>query len=126
MSALPPKAEVGDLRGKQLDARGLSAWLRKYDIKPKQIRVGNWTGKGYEPSDFADAWLRYLGPPSGKSETQETSETLAEFRSPVISDVSDVSLLRERDPKKEIVEDEAQGDPFAIPANLDRRPPREA
>lgn len=50
----------GDLRGKALDARGLAKRLRPYDIKPKNIRIGASVVKGYERSDFLDAWTRYL------------------------------------------------------------------
>lgn len=95
-----------DLRGKALDARGLAYRLKKYEISRKQIRVGEWTGKGYDAADLADAWSRYLPdvsdvpvpsdegreiPPLGISEhgtrapllpaTSETSETRETGRS---------------------------------------------
>ena len=99
------EAPWADMRGKQLDARGLSNRLRAYDIRRKQVRIGPWSGKGYEAIDLADAWTRYLSPSPAKSETSETSETTAEnrlFSSPAnsetsetngenVSDVSDVS-----------------------------------
>lgn len=50
----------GDLRGKALDARGLSQRLRPYDIKPTTIRTALGTPKGYRKQDFHDAWSRYL------------------------------------------------------------------
>jgi hypothetical protein len=50
----------GDLRGKALDARGLSQRLRPYDIKPTTIRTDMGTPKGYRRQDFHDAWSRYL------------------------------------------------------------------
>ncbi len=49
-----------DIRGKALDARGLSRRLSKYGIKPKVIRFGDTTGRGYERADLHDAWVRYL------------------------------------------------------------------
>jgi hypothetical protein len=49
----------GDLRGKPLDARGLSRRLSKYKVKPKTIRDGALTAKGYDRSDYFDAWSRY-------------------------------------------------------------------
>lgn len=57
--------------------------LRQYGIKSKQVRIGEASLKGYEKSDFVDAWERYLPspPPSDGSETSETN----------VSDVSDVS-----------------------------------
>ena len=49
-----------DLRGKPLDARGLSRRLTKYDVKPKNMRIGERIVKGYDAADLADAWSRYL------------------------------------------------------------------
>ncbi len=56
------EAPWDDLFGKRLDARGLAARLRPYGIKPKVIRIGNATPRGYERADFLDAWARYLTP----------------------------------------------------------------
>ncbi len=50
----------GDLRGKPLDARGLSRRLAKYGVAPKDLRIGARVLKGYEAGDLADAWTRYL------------------------------------------------------------------
>ena len=49
-----------DLKGKPLDSRGLSYRLKQYDIKPRTVRVGITTPKGYRVEDFHDAWSRYL------------------------------------------------------------------
>jgi len=49
-----------DLKGKPLDARGLSWRLKQYDIKPRTIRIGFATPKGYRREDLHDAWARYL------------------------------------------------------------------
>jgi Protein of unknown function (DUF3631) len=49
-----------DLRGKALDARGLSRRLGKYGIKPKLIRNGERVFRGYERAELLDAWVRYL------------------------------------------------------------------
>ncbi len=64
----------GDLRGKPLEPRSLSAQLKEYGARPKQVRVGGQTGKGYAREDLQDAWVRYLPPLPSKSETSETSE----------------------------------------------------
>ncbi len=66
----------GDLRGKPLDARGLAALLRPYGVKPATVRTADGTSKGYRREDLADAWSRYLGPPSVKSVTFDTSDRL--------------------------------------------------
>jgi hypothetical protein len=49
-----------DLKGKPLDSRGLSWRLKQYGIKPRTIRVGYATPKGYRREDLHDAWARYL------------------------------------------------------------------
>jgi hypothetical protein len=54
------EAPWGDLRGKPLDARGLARRLSKYEVKPKTIRDGIVTAKGYDRADFFDAWSRYV------------------------------------------------------------------
>jgi hypothetical protein len=63
----------GDLRGKPLDARGLSRRLSKYDdqLSPQVIRIGSGTVRGYESGWFADLWQRYL-PPWTRWETLPT------------------------------------------------------
>jgi hypothetical protein len=87
------EAPWADLRGKPLNERGLASKLRNYGIKRKQIRVGEWTGKGYSREDLHDAWTRYL-PQDEKSETRETRETNEGNGARDVSDVSDVSDFR--------------------------------
>ncbi|ASR56297.1 DUF3631 domain-containing protein [Cellulomonas sp. PSBB021] len=62
----------GDIRGKALDARGLSRRLSKYGIGPRTMRINGSVAKGYDAADLADAWARYL-PPS--PETSVTTVT---------------------------------------------------
>lgn len=64
-----------DLRGNPLDARGLARRLRAYDVKPKVIRLGEVTARGYTREDLVDAWSRYLPLPPDSSVTTVTSET---------------------------------------------------
>jgi hypothetical protein len=52
-----PWAEV---RGKPLDARGLAHRLAKYEVKPRTVRVGGRTSKGYARADLVDPWSRYV------------------------------------------------------------------
>lgn len=52
----------GDLRGKPIDARGLSRRLRPYDVRPKDVRLGDVVVKGYEAGDLYEPWQRYLPP----------------------------------------------------------------
>jgi hypothetical protein len=76
-------APWGDIRGKELDSRGLARRLKKYDITPKDVRVGNWHGKGYKREDFWDAWTRYLDgvsdeDPNNEGPTINTQEGIKE------------------------------------------------
>lgn len=46
-------------RGKPISPRQLSNRLKEYGIKSKDIRIGYENKKGFEKSQFADAWKRY-------------------------------------------------------------------
>ncbi len=59
------EAPWGSLKGKPLDARGLSRRLNRYGIHPKPVWVAGATVKGYERADFADAFGRYVSLPTG-------------------------------------------------------------
>lgn len=50
----------GDLRGKPLDSRRLSKFLKPYEISPKPVRIGATVSRGYQRTDLHDAWMRYL------------------------------------------------------------------
>jgi len=57
------EAPWGDLRGKPLDARGLSRRLGKFGLKPRTVRLDDdRTLKGYHRDELADLWSRYLPP----------------------------------------------------------------
>ncbi|MFH9563534.1 DUF3631 domain-containing protein [Streptomyces globisporus] len=66
---------------KPLTARRLSKLLSQYvrpdntPIKPKGIRVGSTTPKGYYAEDLTDAWNRYCRPDPQESATSATSAT---------------------------------------------------
>jgi Protein of unknown function (DUF3631) len=59
-----------DLWGKPLDQRRLASELRNYGVRPKQLRIGGKSAKGYETEPhtdrdghsvgLSDAWQRYL------------------------------------------------------------------
>lgn len=68
----------GDLKGRPMDARGLSRRLRQYDVRPTTIREMGKPAKGYRREDLFDAWQRYLSPlgsPPNGSVTSVTLET---------------------------------------------------
>lgn len=66
---------------KPLTARALSKLLSQYvrpdntPIRPRGIRIGSGTPKGYYSEDLSDAWARYCPPHPGESATSATSAT---------------------------------------------------
>lgn len=69
------EAPWGDLRGKPLDARGLARRLRRFDVRPVDVRIGDTVKKGYRAEDLYDAWVRYLPSLPGNSATSATAAT---------------------------------------------------
>jgi putative DNA primase/helicase len=64
-------------RGKPLTPRQLAKLLAPYGIKPKTVRINGRTPKGYDKSQFADAFARYLSDPENlpqrRNDLQESS-----------------------------------------------------
>ena len=58
----------GNLRGKALEAIPLAAKLRPYEIGPRDHWIEGSAVKGYERSDFYDAWRRYCPSPTSSPE----------------------------------------------------------
>lgn len=50
-------------RGKPINPRQLGKKLKEYDIAARAMRFGANTAKGFERSQFEDAWSRYLATP---------------------------------------------------------------
>ena len=49
-------------RGKAMTANQLARQLKKFDIGPHSVRIGDRATSGYELEDFEDAFKRYLAP----------------------------------------------------------------
>jgi hypothetical protein len=77
-------APWADLRGKPLDARGLARRLRPYDVRPRVIKVGDTTFRGYVREELHDAWQRYLPESTRDDVTSETGKTVS-----VVTSVTD-------------------------------------
>ncbi len=137
-----PESAWADIYGKQLNERGLATRLRKYGVKPKVVRIGGTTPRGYAAADLDDAWRRYVLPTrqeaqqAQQSNTQETAtpsatENAQENRQKLghVSHVADVALFPGR--QADVADTVADGDPFAslkdesllpdLPTFLDRR-----
>jgi hypothetical protein len=78
-----------DLKGKPLDERGLAYRLRQYGVKPKTIRIGSSTPKGYARADLHDVWLRYLPAQAPESATSATNATKQNVGN--VADVADIA-----------------------------------
>lgn len=72
-----PEAPWAELnKGKGLNEYSLGRFLKDYEITSKTIRVEAAKAKGYERTDFTDAWGRYCpAPASGESVASVASET---------------------------------------------------
>jgi Protein of unknown function (DUF3631) len=70
----------GDLRGKPLDARGLANILRRYQIKPVNVRLGGIIQKGYRREDLYENWRRYI--PSSLSPPETALHALHPLQTP--------------------------------------------
>lgn len=83
-----------DIRGKPLDARGLSNLLRQYGIKPGNVYVRERTSpKGYKRADLVDAWNRYVSAPA--IGTAATPASAAINNAANVARVADVADLTE-------------------------------
>lgn len=85
----------GDLRGKPLDARGLSRFLSPYGVKSQTVRLGTGTAKGYRREDLHDPWARYLSVSHHESVTNVTPDT----NKNAVTDVTDVTHSPEANPE---------------------------
>jgi hypothetical protein len=82
--------------GKGLAPHGLARLLRPYEIQPKTVRQAAVTAKGYFRSDFADAWSRYVLPPSTGPSQHEDPPPSVGSREPVASDGRRILALFEQ------------------------------
>lgn len=64
-----------DIKGKPIDSRLMSKLLREYGVRSKDLKTGSSVLKGYDRSQFEDAWTRYLPGTPEKSATSATSAT---------------------------------------------------
>lgn len=94
-----------DLWGKPLDQRKLASELRKYGVRPKQIRIGEKSSKGYQTDPhnapdgdsvgLDDAWRRYLPPDSRNNRNKGNIPAQAVSDQKVVSDASETTDLTE-------------------------------
>jgi hypothetical protein len=107
-----PESAWADVYGKPLNDRGLATRLRKYGVKPKAVRIGDSTPRGYVAADLADVWARYVLPTRQEAQqvqqrNTKQSPTVSATQKPAenpeklagVVDVADVALFpgRQRD-----------------------------
>lgn len=73
-------APWSNLRGERIDRNKLARMLKRYDVGPKQLRIGDGNRRGYTAADLADPWERYV-PQAQRQEgvTAATGETQGEL-----------------------------------------------
>jgi Protein of unknown function (DUF3631) len=78
-----------------LDGRGLARLLKPYGVKPRTVRIGDATVKGYAKNDLADVFSRYLPDASQASHPSQDPESGAEnpHSQADVTDVTDVTLF---------------------------------
>ena len=88
-------------RGDQA-AVDLAKLLRPYGIKPKKVRVGIETPRGYEREQFDEVWQRYApdehargGDPSGEAQQAQQAQHPNADADLDVADVADVALAQE-------------------------------
>jgi Protein of unknown function (DUF3631) len=65
-----PWANVGK-PPRPLDAHGLSRLLKDYGVRPKVVRIGEQTARGYYRAELADQWDRYAPRKGDRNERNE-------------------------------------------------------
>jgi hypothetical protein len=79
-------APWSDLKGKPITDRQLSRRLSEYGVKPKTVRIGASTPRGYTRADLQDVWRRYLPPLTNEVATSATSTTSLPFQRDNVAD----------------------------------------
>jgi hypothetical protein len=57
------EAPWGEWRGKPITVHGVARLLKRFEIRPRTIRLEDATPKGYHREQFEDIWARYLPTP---------------------------------------------------------------
>ena len=76
----------GYRKGGGLDPRGLAKMLRAFEIRPRDVRLGEVKAKGYKSEWFTDAWERYCGeklPGSDDLSATKATSALQSQESPI-------------------------------------------
>jgi len=108
----PEDAPWRALQGEPLDATRLARMLKPYGIKPKKLREGEDTFRGYCRAWFEDAWARYL---PADPEDPEQGEQPEHAAGRAVSDVPLKSNVPEQGPDVEHKSPHQQQDVPRVP-----------
>jgi len=95
--------------GKGLDARTLARMLKPYGVKPRVLRIGDETPRGYRRQELRDVFERYL--PAQQTQHDDPQPPKAPHRNGDVADDADVAPP-------------ARGGVDGLPYPLDLDPPR--
>jgi Protein of unknown function (DUF3631) len=100
-----PWGSFHDRKDPHVTPRDLAEMLRPYKIRPKAVRIGESTPRGYERDAFRDAWQRY-GTPLTQGERNERN--IPNIAGQSVADVNDVAQ-RSATPQPAEADDVADG-----------------
>lgn len=88
-----PWSEWGP-RNEPLTPRGLASLLKPYGVKPRTVRVGEVTAKGYAHEDLADALTRYVTSVTTSQDDDKPDATTEDGRDGYVTDSDSESVTR--------------------------------
>jgi hypothetical protein len=88
----------GDYYGRDIGPHGIAKHLKRYEIKPGLVRIGEDVKRGYLREQFEDAWSRYLLPsPSSERGIKRYSVTAPPSDSPSRNGVTEKPLSQKEE-----------------------------
>ena len=79
--------------GRGLDARTLARLLKPYGVKPRTVRIGTETAKGYTTADLRDVWSRYLSADQRHTVTRHSTDAENPSKHGPCDGVTDVTAV---------------------------------
>jgi hypothetical protein len=107
--------------GRGVEARRLARLLKPYGIKPKSIRMGDGTPKGYALEDLHDAFARYLPEPQQAQQAQRAEPPSPHRTGDVadVADVADMSSMEASGVEEELASEDLERDLERLRAEFD-------
>lgn len=77
--------------GEGLNSRGLAKLLKPYKVRPKSVRIGSDTPKGYARDDLLDVWARYTSDLKRSPQHAAQPDTAKPHPAQDVAEVADVA-----------------------------------